>query len=327
MNDILFIDFLILGMLTYIHYSFLNIRFKKMIYNILIYFGFVFLLYMMNWIEPFFIQNIFIFITLVCYSVLMFRNNIKDILWKDLIFYFLFSISQIFLSNRFDEWIVYKYVFYVLEFIGIFIFVRMKKEFYQYQYENNLHRIRYELLEQHYQSNFNFLHDLLNDCRTMVEYLENKEYTDLNTKINEVNETAYREFNAIYSNSPVLHCVIQSYKQILNENQIHIHTTIEYVDFSFMSLYDQTEFFSLLIDYGIECCKHVVDKEKNIIIKSKVKNDQVIIQMLTSSSFDLTHESLSRLEEFICHYNATISMKYNQDNNVMSCILVFHIQK
>lgn len=217
----------------------------------------------------------------------------------------------------------------ISNFVFIFVFFKVIENIHIQQnietikIKEELTRIRYELLDQHYKSNFQFLHDLLMNCRDINKCLDENNLDELKEKITVINETTFNEFNAIYSNSPVLNSVINNYLNILNENNIKIRTTIEYSDFSFISLYDQTELFSSLLDLGIDCCKNSKGNEGLIIIKSKEVGKQMMMQMLISSDkeyqFDISGEFLKLLKK----YDVKHSTKRMNHDETISLVLIF----
>lgn len=406
MNYILLSNLLMLGMLTYINISFLNLRFKNKVLNLSIFLLFYLILSKVNFNGASSMKTMSIFILVVAYSLIMFKNNCKDVLFNIVPFFLIFSISEIFTSTllnvliEFNEsttssslkyllaitisniigysltfiyikirkssakfsmpkygWFVFilpittimfianinnyydaihnnKSLFFILlglllsNFIFIFIFIKVtesiyvKKDIEILKYKDELNTIRYDLLEKHYKSNFKFLHDLLNDCRDINEFIEKGDYESLKAKVSMINDVAFKEFNSIYSNSPVLNSVINNYIDKLNEQNISIKTTIEYADFGFISLYDQTELFSLLLDFGIRCCENVKNKERNIVIKSIKKGDQIIIQTLASSNLDISSDYLFNLKKQ-ANYDITISLKYISQIEAMSCLCIF----
>lgn len=407
MNFIILSNILLLGMITYINISFLETRFNKLIYNILLFFVFFILISLVNASGASSFKAILLLIILIVYSSFTFKGDFKDVLLTILPFYIIVTISEIFTSSifhiltNFDQytdstsleylfaisisnlltfsfatvyiqirkqfngfslpkytWIVFilplttimfitsiSDYYYVAEnnsniiivlfgllisnFIFIFIFfkiienVQMRQNIETLKFKEELTRIRYELLDQHYKSNFSFLHDLIVICRDANKYLDENNLDELKKKIAIINETAFSEFNTIYSNSPVLNAVINNYLNILNENDIKIRTTIEYSDFSFISLYDQTELFSFLLEFGIDCCKNSKLKEKLIIIKSKEVGNQLLLQMLITSNGKCQLEISNDFFKLLDKYDAKFSMKTINIDGTISLMSVF----
>lgn len=92
----------------------------------------------------------------------------------------------------------------------------------QLEYHNKLVNMRYELLNKSYNNNFIHLHDLLHICLSLKKLIKEKDYIELDNKINDLVNQTYINFNAIYSNSIILNFIINNDINKINRNNIHI---------------------------------------------------------------------------------------------------------
>lgn len=105
-----------------------------------------------------------------------------------------------------------------------------------------------KLLSQHYDYNFQFLHDLLHTCNELDMLLNNSKTKEAMNLLNQLTETTYKEFNAIYSNSFILNYVINNNLNQIIENKIDIKTVIEYNLFDIFDFDTQLSLFEYLIN-------------------------------------------------------------------------------
>lgn len=255
-----------------------------------------------------------IFILPISSFILLFKiNDINYYLLKKDYILFL-SIIGVFISN----------------FITLYIFYRVissyeyKKELEKSNNREKLANLKYELMESHYNANFNFLHDILNKCNELNMYIVKEEYDKALDSLSSLYNNSYKEFNAIYSNSVLLNYLIIERLEEMDKNNIDIRTVIEYNDFNFLSLDEQNKLFSTLLDYAIQSAKEA-NEPRTLIIKTCKKDYQIIIQVLVSSTGKniLNKHLETDLESIIKNHNALISEKYLDENAINSILIIF----
>jgi len=160
---------------------------------------------------------------------------------------------------------------------------------------------KYNLLSQHYQYNFNFLHDLLHTCNTINKHLQQNDLTSVKQQMNQLTETTFKEFNTIYSNSALLNYLLNNKLYLLQENHINFKTVLESDHFEFLDLETQINLFELLINMSIESCLKAPVENRTVILKSFEKANHFIIQIIyPNDSNNLIN--LNNLENLIKNY-------------------------
>ena len=177
--------------------------------------------------------------------------------------------------------------------LTIINYISMKNEFYI--------NSKYNLLSQHYQYNFNFLHDLLHTCNTINKHLQQNDLTSVKQQMNQLTETTFKEFNTIYSNSALLNYLLNNKLYLLQENHINFKTVLESDHFEFLDLETQINLFELLINMSIESCLKAPVENRTVILKSFEKANHFIIQIIyPNDSNNLIN--LNNLENLIKNY-------------------------
>lgn len=230
--------------------------------------------------------------------------------------YFIFLIIALFMSN-------------VVVIITFFFFVNnmsMNKEIKIMGYKESVSTMKYNLLKQQYNHNFNFLHQLLHDSVELKNLLKQNDLENLDKKIDDINNVAFKEFNAIYTNSNILNNIINSHiHKIMNDN-IEIKSIIKYNNFFPLTEQTTIELFSFLLDLAIFYCE-TVNNDRIIIFKTERTNHQIIIQMIFSSNSVADNTNIYlRLKKIIGLENVHISIK-NLDDDKTSIIIFFPIVK
>lgn len=194
------------------------------------------------------------------------------------------------------------------------------------QYEKNIIDTKYNLLKNHYNNNFHFLHDLLHKCHQMNTFIENNDIYNLKKELNSLSDITFNKFNSIYSNSLALNYVTNNYINQLQENKIKFTSTIKYNDFSFLDLNTQIDIFSKFLDYGILLNKSISENYRNIIIKSNKFGEQVIISAIIKCE-NIDYYTKEKMEkDFLAILkninNCNISIKSNSNTSI-SIVLYF----
>lgn len=160
----------------------------------------------------------------------------------------------------------------------LFIITLLTTSYLSLKKQEELFNSKYELLQQHYDYNFKFLHDLLHTCNQLNIQFDNQNYEDAKELLNQLTKTTYKEFNAIYSQSLVLNYVINNHLQTLIDNNIDIKTTVE-TPLNHLDLQIQFQLFEYLLNFSINSCLKSNQKNKMIIIKSKEQANYLFLKI------------------------------------------------
>lgn len=203
----------------------------------------------------------------------------------------------------------------------LFIITLLATNYLSLKKQKELFNSKYELLQQHYDYNFKFLHDLLHTCNQLNIQFNNQDYEDAKRILNQLTQTTYKEFNAIYSQSLVLNYVINNHLNTLLENNIDIKTTVE-TTFNYLDLYTQFELFDYLLNLAIKAC--LINQNKIIIIKAKEKNNSVLFKITLPYIVikkDLLYHDLNKI---LSHITYELNIK-EIDSNYISLLIIFNI--
>lgn len=194
------------------------------------------------------------------------------------------------------------------------------------QYEKDVIDTKYNLLKNHYNNNFSFLHDLLHRCYKMHEFVENDDIIHLDKELNSLIDITFNKFNSIYSNSLVLNYIVNDYIDLLQKNKIKITSSIKYNDFTFLTLNEQTEIFTRFLEYGVFLNQFTLEDKRNIIIKSNKIGNQIIIGAIITCQ-NIEDKLIKKIREDFQpildnNTNSNISIKVNPNDSI-SIILYF----
>lgn len=173
-----------------------------------------------------------------------------------------------------------------------------------------------KLLSQHYDYNFQFLHDLLHTCNKLDMLLNNSKTKEAMNLLNQLTETTYKEFNAIYSNSFILNYVINNNLNRIIENKIDIKTVIEYNLFDIFDFDTQLSLFEYLLDISINSCLKSDIKNRIIIIKSGVYANNIFLKLTIPDQSINKNEIENELIKFLDNISYSLSIK------ILSCSYV-----
>lgn len=135
------------------------------------------------------ITTIFFIVSIQDYYEVV-RNNLSSLI----------ILIGLFFSNLIIIYIFFK----VTEYINL------KKDMDILKYKEQSIETKYNLIDQQYKFNFNFLHNLLNSCNNLNNSFQNQNYDRLRQEISELSDEVYRNFHSFYSNSVVLNAVLSS---------------------------------------------------------------------------------------------------------------------
>ena len=71
---------------------------------------------------------------------------------------------------------------------------------------------KFNSLNKEYESNFKFLHNLLHTCAELNQLIDQKKYDELDSLIKSLSNKTIKEFNEIYTNSPIFSTVLNHKK-------------------------------------------------------------------------------------------------------------------
>lgn len=205
----------------------------------------------------------------------------------------------------------------------LFIITLLTTNYISLKKQKELFNSKYELLQQHYDYNFKFLHDLLHTCNQLNIQFDNQNYENAKEILNQLTQTTYKEFNAIYSQSLVLNYVINNHLNTFIENNIDIKTTVE-TPLNHLDLQIQFQLFEYLLNFSIESCLKSDQKNKMIIIKSKGQANHLFLKITlpyVAIKKNIIEYSLNKI---LFDISYILSIK-QIDTNYISLLITFNI--
>lgn len=223
----------------------------------------------------------------------------------------LFIIIGLFLSN-----ILTLYFFYLS-----IQAMQLKTKLNEEKLKREKMNFKFNLLDQHYQLNFNFLHDLLHRGGKLYKnYIENNQ-EELGKEIEELNAIAFKEFNAIYSNNLALNTVINEKLNIIRRIQLEIRTEIT-SSLSFLSYDIQITFFTELLSIAIDIVQEQKIIPSFLFIRISSKGSSICIKT-TISSFEEKKINISDLLKCFDKYNIIGDYKFNaMEHNIQILVAI-----
>lgn len=205
----------------------------------------------------------------------------------------------------------------------LFVIMLLTTNYISLKKQKELFNSKYELLQQHYDYNFKYLHDLLHTCNQLNIQFDNQNYENAKEILNQLTQTTYKEFNAIYSQSLVLNYVINSHLNTFIENNIDIKTTVE-TPLTHLDLQIQFQLFEYLLNFSIESCLKSDQKNKMIIIKSKEQANYLFLKITlpyVAIKKNIIEYSLNKI---LFDISYILSIK-QIDTNYISLLITFNI--
>lgn len=179
------------------------------------------------------------------------------------------------------------------------------------------------LLSQHYNYNFQFLHNLLHTCNKLNSHFNDSNYSEAAIILDELSNIAYKEFNAIYSNSFILNYVINNNLNKIIEHNIDIKTVIEYSNFENLDYTTQLHLFEYILKISIDSCIQTNTLNKIIIIKSIKSAYRVVLKILYSGVISNKKSIISNFEKILLNAYYKLSIK-QIDENFISILITFN---
>lgn len=204
----------------------------------------------------------------------------------------------------------------------IFIITLLTTNYISLKKQKELFNSKYELLQQHYDYNFKFLHDLLHICNQLNIQFDNQNYENAKEILNQLTQTTYKEFNAIYSQSLVLNYVINNHLQTLIDNNINIKTDIESNSFNNLDYQLQLQLFDYLLTLTIQSCLSCQNDNKIIILKSKSETNYLLLKVVFSSTTINEKKITNHLEKILNANSYTVTIKDIDDCNTSLLIVL-----
>jgi len=212
----------------------------------------------------------------------------------------------------------------VIIFILALNSTHMKNELEIAKQKQELINSKFNLLTQHYNYNFNFLHDLLHTCNKINLFLDSSDYSNAKDEVKNLTEITYKKFNAIYSNSFILNYAINNNLNKIIENKINIKTVFEYINFENLDFNTQLDLFNFLVNFSIDCCMKVDISQRIIIIKSKTKSNYLIIQILLPNIKINDNEIKEETKKILHNIDYSVNIKKIASSS-MSLLISFPI--
>lgn len=217
-------------------------------------------------------------------------------------------------------------VVFLITLIQIYIIKvsNLKKDLEISKLNHELLESRYQYLLNQYNSNFNFLHDLLKTCSDLIVLINNKKYKELEEEIYILSDETYKKFNTIYSNSLSLSIVLNEKQQELNENDIYVTTTLLDGDLKCLSSNQQVYLFNEMISAAINSCKNF-NNRRYIIVKSFIKEMSTIIQFIFSNdSIEILSKVKAKVDEIDKKINSISNVIFDEANQTIEVIFTIN---
>lgn len=226
-------------------------------------------------------------------SKLLDTNEITKIFYFSLIPTLLTMVFILFINLKNIFSFNYSLILLILFIISLFFLfyqhylitkINARKELEIAKTKQDILASKYKLLRENYEETFIFLHRLMHSCNNLNVYLKNKDYNALDKEIQNLFKSVHQNFSAICANHPILSWLLNERKRIIDENRIVVSTTMKDSILCSISLYDQLEFFSELLDIVLECCIKYKGDAKYIVFKSLDSEKQTILQIIFPSN-------------------------------------------
>lgn len=218
----------------------------------------------------------------------------------------------------------------ISNFVSFFIFIDMiqiTRNLNEITIKKESTEVQYEHITKLYNSNFNFMHNIIRKLMKIQSKIDQNDYDDLKEELYQLNQSVLHSFNMINSTSSIIGPIINTYLDIINENDIQCRSVLEYEDFSFLTIADQRCLFRLLLDIAIHSCIMVDNKDKDIILKTVKHNNIICIQMIYTKSEILKiqdyAEKYNQIQELIYNNEGDIGYEEDFNKNVSDIIIIF----
>lgn len=189
--------------------------------------------------------------------------------------------------------------------------------------EESFLKSKYDYLDENYQKNFKYFHDLLHFFNELTILAKEKKVDKIINRIDFISKQTLDLFSEIYSNSPILSSLISEYKDIIKEKNIVIVPTIKNVKITSLSLIDETNLLRELFNYAFNLFSEDFRETKMILIKSDLIGQQRILTFsFTANKKD--EESLNILISIIKKMStARVNAEFIENLSMIEIIIIF----
>lgn len=222
--------------------------------------------------------------------VLTINKNYPKYSWIILIlpfitYYFAINASDFFFS--FQTPLEVAFIFFGLiisNFIMLFLYfysiqvVQMKNKLIVLNQKEALLKEKMNLINQYYELNFSFLHQLLHECNLLNIYEEQNNKEKLHALIEKISKRTCKTFNTICTNSFVFNSILNSYLNDILEYNIDVETWID-CNLSPIEYTDQILLFQSILDFCISEVKSNKNNKKIININIKEVNSKIAMKI------------------------------------------------
>lgn len=175
------------------------------------------------------------------------------------------------------------------------------------------------MMSQLHNSQYHFLHNLLHMLSELNDSMNKNDLKQMEFKVNQINQEAYREFNLILSDSLALNTVLNQYSPILLEEEIDVQTNV-FCDLAEVEFSTQVELYKTLIDLIIEEYKKQESEFKLVSIDVYKKNQGKFIEVEYESQY-MDPLDLISLKKLLNKNDAEIRQYYDSKFKIRTVII------
>ncbi len=209
----------------------------------------------------------------------------------------------------------------VSNFLFIYLFfkdmelINKRNEAKLMEAEHNVLKMKFELLNTHFQNSFDFLHNTIKDMNSLQLLLNEAKFDLLNDKLIKMNTKLIKEFNIIYTNSNTIGVVLNNYLEKLTLHNIEVKSTLIYNDLTFMADIDQITLFDNSLDIALNSCISSNENYKFIFIKIFKDAGSIVIKFQFNSSNCFLEKNImdkvNEIESLLKRYHGNFYRKNN----------------
>lgn len=201
--------------------------------------------------------------------------------------------------------------------------IEAEKKIEKMKIEEDFLKSKYDYLDENYQKNFKYFHDLFHFFNELTILAKERNYNDIIKRIDFMSKETLTLFSEIYSNSPSISSLITEYKDIIKDKDIVIVPTIKSERITSLSLLDETNMLRLLFQYVFDVYSENYTGNKMILIKSDTIGQQKILTFSFISN-KKNEESLNKLISMIKeNYTNKVKAEYIKNSSMIEIIIIF----
>lgn len=279
-------------------------------------------------------SNILTFIILYFFSNIL-KNistvNYSRLMWLSFVLPFTTIILLLNIPDYFETFRSNNALFIImigLLISNVFFLYTLLKETQRKLLDKEMEKVKSEnsLLQFQYNTSFVFLHDTIRELIKLDNLIEAQEYVKVREKILSLNKSLIKYFNIINTNSSMISALLNHNIQTILDNNISVHTVIEFNDFSFLTLNDQQNLFSELLYIAIKSCTDNCLGNPNIIIKTKKVHNNGIIKVSFSCE-DRNNINTDKIKQLVEKYNGVLIFNFDHQEkfNYANILISFHL--